>query len=95
MWPGAHRWSRLKRIRYKNSLIQDLTRSRSEEVRIPTNVFLVLPPGVWSGFGSGLLRSPRGPIHWAGTETPPHFMGTMDGAVSSGQQAAVGVRHGL
>jgi monoamine oxidase len=48
----------------------------------------VLPPGVWSGFGPGPLRSPQGRIYWAGTETSPQFMGTMDGAVRSGQQVS-------
>jgi monoamine oxidase len=52
----------------------------------------VLPPGVWSGFGASALRAPHGAIHWAGTETSPHFMGTMDGAVFSGRQAAAAVR---
>jgi monoamine oxidase len=54
----------------------------------------VLAPGVWSGFGATPLRAPHEAIHWAGTETSPQFMGTMDGAVKSGRQAALAVlRH--
>jgi monoamine oxidase len=52
----------------------------------------VLAPGVWSGFGAAPLRAPHRAIHWAGTETSPRFMGTMDGAVNSGMQAALAVR---
>jgi monoamine oxidase len=52
----------------------------------------VLAPGVWSGFGATPLRAPHQAIHWAGTETSPQFMGTMDGAVKSGMQAALAVR---
>jgi monoamine oxidase len=52
----------------------------------------VLPPGVWSSFGPGPLRSPQGRTYWAGTETSPQFMGTMDGAVRSGQQVLSALR---
>jgi monoamine oxidase len=52
----------------------------------------VLPPGVWSGFGPDPLRTPQGRIYWAGTETSPQFMGTMDGAVRSGQQVPAALR---
>jgi monoamine oxidase len=53
----------------------------------------VLAPGVWSGFGATPLRAPHQAIHWAGTETSPQFMGTMDGAVYSGLQAVQTIRH--
>jgi monoamine oxidase len=53
-----------------------------------------LPPGVWSDYGSA-LRAPVGHIHWAGTETAEVFTGYMDGAVRSGERAAVEVRGGL
>ena len=52
------------------------------------------PPGVWSDFGQA-LRTPVGRIHWAGTETAEVFTGYMDGAVRSGERAAVEVRAGL
>jgi monoamine oxidase len=49
-----------------------------------------MPPGVWSDFGAA-LRDPVGRIHWAGTETAEVFPGYMDGAVRSGERAAIEV----
>jgi len=46
-----------------------------------------MPPGAWTSYGRA-LRAPIGPIHWAGAETATHWTGYMDGAVSSGEQAA-------
>jgi monoamine oxidase len=53
-----------------------------------------MAPGVWSDYGSA-LRTPVGRIHWAGTETAEIFNGYMDGAVRSGERAALEVRSGL
>jgi monoamine oxidase len=53
-----------------------------------------LPPGVWTDYGHA-LRTSIGRIHWAGTETSEKFMGYMDGAVRSGEQAASEVRSAL
>lgn len=44
-------------------------------------------PGVWTGFGHA-LRSPVGPIHWAGAECAPVWNGYMEGAVRSGESTA-------
>lgn len=49
-----------------------------------------VPPGSWTEFGP-LLRTPVGPLHWAGTETADEWTGFMDGAVRSGQRAAAEV----
>ena len=46
-----------------------------------------MPPGGWTGFGQA-LRTPIGPLHWAGAETATVWNGYMDGAVQSGQRAA-------
>ena len=46
-----------------------------------------VPPGSWTEFGA-LLRTPVGPLHWAGTETADEWTGFMDGAVRSGHRAA-------
>ncbi len=46
-----------------------------------------VPPGSWTEFGR-LLRTPLGPLHWAGTETADEWTGFMDGAVRSGRRAA-------
>jgi monoamine oxidase len=45
------------------------------------------PPGVYTTYGPA-LREPVGRIHWAGTETGVHQMGSMGGAVDSGQRVA-------
>jgi monoamine oxidase len=45
------------------------------------------PPGVYTAYGPA-LRTPVGRIHWAGTETGVHQMGSMGGAVDSGQRVA-------
>ena len=45
------------------------------------------PPGVYTAFGPA-LRAPIGRIHWAGTETGVHQMGSMGGAVDSGLRVA-------
>jgi monoamine oxidase len=47
-------------------------------------------PGTLTGFGTA-LREPAGRIHWAGTETSNYWNGYMDGAVRSGERAAVEV----
>jgi monoamine oxidase len=49
-----------------------------------------LPPNTWTSFGSA-LRTPIGPIHWAGAEMATRSMGYMDGAVASGEQTAAEV----
>ncbi|HEY3495653.1 MAG TPA: FAD-dependent oxidoreductase [Polyangiaceae bacterium] len=50
----------------------------------------MMPPGTLSKYGSA-LRSPIGPIHWAGTESAREWCGYMDGAVESGFRAAAEV----
>lgn len=45
------------------------------------------PPGVYTAYGPA-LRAPVGRIHWAGTETGVHQMGSMGGAIDSGRRAA-------
>lgn len=44
-------------------------------------------PGIFSAYGSH-LKTPCGPLHWAGTETADMFRGFMEGAVLSGERAA-------
>lgn len=45
------------------------------------------PPGVYTVYGPA-LRAPIGRIHWAGTETGVHQMGSMGGAIDSGRRVA-------
>ncbi len=47
-------------------------------------------PGTMVQFGSA-IRRPFGRVHWAGTETSTYWTGYMDGAVRSGQRAALEV----
>jgi len=49
-----------------------------------------MAPGAWTAFGP-TLREPHGRIHWAGTETATWMAGYIDGAVASGERAAVEV----
>lgn len=44
-------------------------------------------PGTLSRFGRA-LRTPVGPLHWAGSETARRWTGYMDGAIESGHRAA-------
>ncbi|TDC63106.1 flavin monoamine oxidase family protein [Streptomyces hainanensis] len=53
-----------------------------------------VPPGAWTRYGPW-LASPVGPLHWAGSETADRWGGFMDGAVRSGERAAVEVRAAL
>jgi monoamine oxidase len=50
------------------------------------------PPGVYTVYGPA-LREPIGRIHWAGTETGVHQMGSMGGAVDSGRRVARELGH--
>lgn len=54
----------------------------------------VMGPGTWTAHGSA-LRTPVGPIHWAGTETATRWAGYFDGAIQSGERAAAEVRTAL
>jgi monoamine oxidase len=47
----------------------------------------IAPPGVLTEYGPA-LRTPCGPVHWAGTETSDIWTGYMDGAVRSGERVA-------
>ena len=51
-------------------------------------------PGGWTEYGP-VLRPPVGPLHFAGTETASRWMGYLDGAVRSGEDAAVAVSSAL
>lgn len=45
------------------------------------------PPGVFARYGER-LRTPFGPLHWAGTEIASEWTGYIEGAVQSGERAA-------
>ena len=51
-------------------------------------------PGVWTHYGHA-LREPVGRVHWAGAECSPVWNGYMEGAVRSGEDAALAVLHQL
>ena len=50
-----------------------------------------LTPGATRLFGSA-VRDPVGPIHWAGTETATQWPSFIDGAIRSGERAAMAIR---
>jgi monoamine oxidase len=50
--------------------------------------FAYLPPGALTRHGS-VVREPFGLVHWAGTETATVSHGAIDGAVRSGERAAL------
>ncbi|MDQ5894589.1 MAG: monoamine oxidase [Actinomycetota bacterium] len=52
-----------------------------------------LPTGSWLMYGEA-LRTPVGPIHWAGAETATRWAGYMDGAITSGIRAATEIANG-
>jgi monoamine oxidase len=45
------------------------------------------PPGLWTRHGQA-MRTPVGPLHFAGTETATIWSGYIDGALQSGERAA-------
>ena len=47
-----------------------------------------LPPGILTSYGQ-LIRRPYQRVHWAGRETSTISHGAIDGAVRSGQRAAI------
>jgi monoamine oxidase len=49
-----------------------------------------MPTGAWTAYGPA-LHAPIGPLHWAGAEYAQVWNGYMDGAVRSGEAAAVDV----
>ena len=50
----------------------------------------VMGPGVMTSVGK-VIRQPHGRVHWAGTETATRWSGYIDGAIRSGERAAVEV----
>jgi monoamine oxidase len=50
----------------------------------------LMTTGAWTEYGRA-LRAPIGPLHWAGAETATVWNGYMDGAVQSGERAAIEV----
>ncbi len=73
--------------RARSEVLEYVEQDWAEEEWIRGGYGAHLGPGVWTGYGS-LLRSPEGPIHWAGSETSPVWNGYMDGAVRSGERVA-------
>ena len=48
----------------------------------------MMGPGTLTKYGSA-LRTPIGPIHWAGAEAATEWAGYMNGAIESGFRAAM------
>ena len=101
----ARRWARRTRDERRIAVLADLTRYFGAQAARPRGYIEqswleeeysrggyagCMPPGVWTAYGEE-LRKPIGHIHWAGTETATRWNGYMDGAVSSGERAAIEV----
>ena len=99
---GARTLTRRSRADRRAAVLESLARSFGERARRPAEFVEqnwideeftrgcyhgFAPPGVYTAFGPA-LRRPIGRIHWAGTETGVHQMGSMGGAVDSGRRVA-------
>jgi monoamine oxidase len=84
------------------AVIENLVTVVGEQARNPTDYFEQdwsnerwtrgcpvghLKPGVLHRHGAH-LRTPHGPVHFAGTETADYWLGYMDGGVRAGERAA-------
>jgi monoamine oxidase len=84
------------------AVIENLVAAFGEQARTPTDYIErdwseepwtrgcpvgLLPPGILRANGAH-LRSPHGPVHFAGTETSDYWLGYMDGGVRAGERAA-------
>ncbi len=81
-----------EQARHPRSYIED--NSAAEEPWIRGCPTVTLAPGVLSDFGPA-IRAPVGRVHWAGSETSTFWAGYMDGAVRSGERAALEVMRAL
>ena len=95
-------WSKLPADQRKAQVIDSFVDFFGEQARTPSDYFehdwteetwtrgcpvAHAAPGIIRKYGSE-LRTPVGPIHWAGTETADYWFGYMDGAVRAGERAA-------
>jgi monoamine oxidase len=96
-------WSRRDEAERKSAVLAQLARAFGAEALRPTEYVEhdwatetwtrgcpvgLLPPGTLTAFGAD-LRAPVGNIHWAGTETALEWHGFMEGALESGERAAL------
>ena len=101
----ARTWHRINPEERKRIIVDRLAKYFGEEAKKPIAYaeqdwcgeswsggapITIFPTGVLSVHGAA-LREPIGRIHWAGTETARQCMGFIEGAVESGQRAAVEV----
>lgn len=56
---------------------------------------MAIPDPGATDIGYPLTHEPVGPIHWAGTETASEHAGYIEGAIASGDRAAVEVAAAL
>ncbi|RDI49428.1 flavin monoamine oxidase family protein [Nocardia mexicana] len=87
--------------RLKSEIVAALTTYFGDRAAEPTEVVVhnwavepyisgvlgATPPGLLSAYGDA-LRTPVGPLHWAGTETALRWSGWISGAVEAGERAA-------
>lgn len=100
-----HRWQILNESERRSAILSDLAAYLGDRALSPSTFDVLdwpanpwvgggyaafLPPGVWTNFGEA-IATPVGRIHWAGTEIAERWPGFFDGAVRTGEAAAVAV----
>ena len=100
--------SKLSQADFKSAILEKLSTLFGSKALEPTNFEVknwmdekfigggtVCHPGSGAMINYSSIRTPHGPIHFAGTETAIKYMGTMAGAVHAGQRAALEVLDNL
>lgn len=104
--PAARRLTKLNEAERRATLVGELVDRFGEKARTPREyheqnwtterysgggMISHAPTGVLTEFGY-TLREPCGRVHWAGTESSAVMCGWIDGAIRSGERAAMEVR---
>jgi monoamine oxidase len=107
--PSWRRWARHSLAERRAAVLADFAQAFGPRALTPVDYFeqdwtaeawsrggpvSVMGTGTMTDFGPALAR-PFGRVHWAGTETSSYWNGYMDGAVRSGERAAVEVLDAL
>jgi monoamine oxidase len=107
--PSWRRWAQHPLAERRDAVLADFAQAFGPRALAPTDYFeqdwtaeawsrggpcSVMGTGTMTDFGPALAR-PFGRVHWAGTETSAYWNGYMDGAVRSGERAAVEVLDAL
>jgi monoamine oxidase len=107
--PSWRRWATRSSAERRDAVLADFAQAFGPRALTPIDYFeqdwtaeawsrggptSVMGTGTMTDFAPALAR-PFGRVHWAGTETSTYWNGYMDGAVRSGERAAVEVLDAL